>query len=350
MRIIRNPERIFITFICIAILAAGMIGCGPPYVIQETEEARIKRLDKFQAIIPPGTELKLVFDGSRSNPRLTFAEGASWMDGKLYFTNLNFEDSSGNGLWVLNPDGSCRLINPGVTAVGTKPLPNGNLAVCYAVMVNGKTVGSVVEMTPESEIVKTIADSADSIPVSFPNDLITDRKGGIYFTDPRGGKEGRNLMGTSVYYVNYAGKVTRLTGWNEHRFPNGCVLSPDDSRFFLNDDTEDIWVFDVNDDGTLSNKRVFAKLIMHRHQHGKKIPKSLSDGMTIDRSGNLYVTSEIGIQVFDKNGELLEVIHVPKISSYCVFGGDDLSTLYITCRDQIYSIRTKVKGYQYPIR
>lgn len=335
------------------VLTAVITGCGSPYVVRETEETRQKRLEKFQTIISPDAQPVLVYDGARGEPRLGMTEGPSWLGGKLYFTNMNFrrKNYEGSGMCVLYPDdGSCKLIKENVFAVGTTPLANGNLAVCYIKVVDEKPEGSVVEMTPESEVVRTIADSADGIPFGLPNDLITDNKGGIYFTDPWGGKRGKNQHGTAVYYANPNGKVTRLTEWNEHRFPNGCVLSADGSRFFLNDDTETVWVFDVNADGTFSNKRSFAKLILHKHQRRNNPQKSLSDGMTIDSAGNLYVTSEIGIQVFDKTGKFLGVIHFPKIPSHCVFGGDDLSVLYATCRDRIYSIQTKMKGYQYPIK
>jgi len=349
-----NKIKHFISFIIpvIAIVSLEIVisGCGRQYVIQETGEEREKHLEKFHAIIPRDTEPVLVYDGSSQEPRLGVTEGPSWMDGKLYFTNINFtKNREGSGMYVFNPDGSCKLIK-NIFAVGTKPISNGNLAVCYIEVVNGIPIGKVVEMTADCEIVRTIADSCDGIPFSMPNDLVTDKKGGIYFTDPHSGKRGRNKLGTAVYYVNPRGKVLRLTEWNEHRFPNGCVLSPDDKKFYLNDDTETVWVFDVNGDGTLTNKRPFSRLILHKRQRGKNPQLSKSDGMTFDRNGNLYVTSEIGIQVFDKIGNFLGVIHFPKFASNCVFGGHDLSILYVTCRDQIYSIQTNVKGYQYPIK
>ncbi|MHB9029290.1 MAG: SMP-30/gluconolactonase/LRE family protein, partial [Candidatus Latescibacterota bacterium] len=55
-----------------------------------------------------------------------------------------------------------------------------------------------------------------------------------------------------------------------------------------------------------------------------------------------------GIHVIDKSGEYLGVITFPKGPSNCIFGGPDMKTLYATCRDCIYSIRTNVPGLRYP--
>ena len=70
--------------------------------------------------------------------------------------------------------------------------------------------------------------------------------------------------------------------------------------------------------------------------------------MTVDTLGNVYVATPMGIQIFEKNGEGIGIIEFPKSPSNCIFGGEDMQTLYATCRDMIYSIQTKVKGLEYP--
>ena len=254
-------------------------------------------------------------------------------------------------MWILEPGGQCKISKENVFLVGTTPLGNGNLAACYTTKEGDDFIGRIAELTPESKVIRIIADSCDDIPFGIPNDLITDSRGGLYFTDRLGGKYGLNKLGTAVYYVNAQGKVIRLTDWNEHPYPNGCVVSADNTRFFLNDETETVWVFDINKDGSLSNKRPFASLVIPKEDPDSKYAgKSLADGMEIDQSGNLFVASAAGIQVFNRNGSLLGIIEFPKIPSNLAFGGDDLSVLYTTCRDRIYSIKTNTKGYRYPIK
>lgn len=350
MRVIGQSAIIsFIRAGFIAVLILLPSGCGKRFELHESKEKSKQLLEKFRSIIPESEKPRLVIDKSQDSPRLSFIEGPSWLNGRLYFTNLSQKGGGVNGIFTLEPDGTLRVLKKDVLTVGTTPLPNGNLAVCFFEKMGDLQAGKIVEMSLEGEFLRTIVEEYNGVSLVGPNDLITDRKGGLYFTDPWGGRKGNRQPGTAVYYLNPAGKLTMLTEWNEHRFPNGCVLSPDDTRFFLNDDTQTVWIYDISRDGTLSNKRSFAELIPHKDRRGDTKAKSWSDGMTIDRKGNLYVIAEVGLHVFDKSGELLGIIQLPQLPSHCVFGGEDMSTLYITCRSRIYSIKTNVKGFQYPI-
>ena len=308
---------------------------------QETQHI-VMHPDKFSAIIPPDSAPCLVYDGIREKPGLVFTEGPSWINGRLYFSNIHYRGSRGiQGLQMLNPDGTLTILNNEVQTEGSSPLPNGNFAIC------DMRGNRIIEMTTEGEVVRTIANRCDGRPFGTPNDLITDTKGGIYFTQP----EGYSLPGSAVYYIKPDGNVIRVTGWDEFETPNGCMMSPDGSLFYLGDFSKQwIWEFDVNDDGTLSNKRKFGEIILGDEQQG--VGKKLSpfvDGMTLDTGGNMYLATRAGIQIIDPTGLLLGVAVFPKRVVHCVFGGDDLSTLYALCVDQIYTLRTGTKGFQYPI-
>lgn len=66
---------------------------------------------------------------------------------------------------------------------------------------------------------------------------------------------------------------------------------------------------------------------------------SSGDGMTVDKMGRFYVTSALGIQVFDPTGRLCGVLPQPNKSSpltSCVFAGPNHEYLYITNGDTIY--------------
>lgn len=308
------------------------------------EETHIVFLpDKFNSILPCNARPKLVVDGSGdSESGFSFIEGPSWMNGKLYFSNIIWGVKRGEqGLHVLNPDGTVEALNSKVKTEGSSPLQNGNFAICD--MGNY----SIIEMTPLGKVVRTLADSCNGNPLGEPNDLITDTRGGIYFTQPKV----NNLPGNAVYYINPERKVIRVTGWSEFDSPNGCVMSPDGSKFYLGDfHKTTVWMFDVNEDGTFSNKRPFGEVIRgEKVQNNDNRSSICVDGMTIDRAGNLYISTSTGIQVFDRTGVLIGVIVYPKRIVHCVFGGEDMSTLYALTKDQIYSLQTKVKGFQYPI-
>jgi len=313
----------------------------------ESELAHLlqSRKERFHTIIPLNMEPVLVYDGFMQSPYLSFTEGPSWLNGKLYFTNtFLFSSRPGSmnpaGFNVLDRSGTVTALNYDIQTVGTFPLPNGNITA------TDFTNHAIIEIDSNGRVVKVLADSYEGKSLGGPNDLVVDAKGGIYFTDPWGGRLGE-VPGTAVYYITPTGELLRMTDWNEYGFPNGCILSPDGSKFYLNAApgmskmTPQIQVYDVAEDGTLSNKCKFAEVIFGR----------TADGLTIDQEGNVYVaTGTGGVQIFDPSGEYIGHIHFPKQAQNCVFGGDDLSKLYVTCRSQIYSVQTNTRGFLYPIK
>ncbi len=304
---------------------------------------------KLRTVILAGARPVLLLDGASSTPRLTTTEGPSWLDGAFYFSNYyRFRGPVGGrdegGLCIIGTDGLYRVLNNGVQTCGTTPLGNGNLAVCDIVE------NRVIEMTPEGEIAGVIADSYNGIPLGMPNDCVTDLVGGLYFTDPRVAQSGPKQPGSAVYYVGSDGDIGPVTGWNEFNVPNGCLVSAGGETFYLSCSREaTIWMFDIGSDGTLSNKRPFARLIPPAFPHDKDRGRGTADGMTMDREGRIYIATNFGIQVFDRTGEFLGNIWIPVSPAHCVFGGGDMSTLFMTCKDRIYSIETTARGYQWPL-
>ena len=69
--------------------------------------------------------------------------------------------------------------------------------------------------------------------------------------------------------------------------------------------------------------------------------------MTIDEKGNLYITSTLGLQVFDPTGKMLGIITLPEQPSNATFGGPGNNTLYVTARTSLYTAPMAVKGHVY---
>ena len=111
-----------------------------------------------------------------------------------------------------------------------------------------------------------------------------------------------------------------------------------------------VYAYDVNEDGTLSNKRRFAELFLPYSEYLGGTRSSCADGMTIDALGNIYVATNIGLQIFDPNGKYIGNIHTPVSPVSCCFGGENFDTIYTTSWDKIYSIKTNVKGLVYPLQ
>ena len=141
-----------------------------------------------------------------------------------------------------------------------------------------------------------------------PNDLINDKKGGVYFTDPlmRAATEGTNIkpMG-NVYYIRPDGRLLLID--KEIARPNGITLSLDEKTLYVNDGLGvDVFAFDVQPDGSARNKRSFVKL--REPITDAQGTRSRADGMAVDSAGRLYVATGSGIQVIDPRGEYLGII------------------------------------------
>jgi gluconolactonase len=293
--------------------------------------------DEFYAIFSEKPDVRIVVDDSDGKGKLRMTEGPTWLDGTLYFS-----DQPG-GLHALHPDGSWRLINTDGWTCGTAPLGNGNLAVCYVVS------PSIVEMTPGGAIVRTLVDGYDGSPLfGNPNDIVADGRGGLYFTVTSFFQKDA-VKTTGVFYRSAAGVLKLVVDRNTYSMPNGCGLSPDGKRFYLSDSgSTTVWAYDVADDGGLTNGKPFATLEMTADDREKGITRSSADGMAVDRNGNVYVTCKSGVNVFNSSGDKLGIIGFPENPSNCVFGGEDLKTLYVTCRKRIYAIRTNIPGISLP--
>jgi len=313
----------------------------------------------YRAIIPENAKLEVVIDGKKTKPELTFTEGVKWLNGKLYFSNMyfdqNFNADPGKSSTVeLDPNGSYRNITQGkMQTNGLYPYKNGHLLVCD--MMGHR----IVEMTTKGEVVKVIADKYDGKPIDGPNDVITDAKGGVYFTDPQFTMESQKFQpGRAAYYVSPEGTMRRLTQPNEFAMPNGILLSPDGKTLYINNCYDDeswypvksekdnfVWAYDVNADGTISNGRKFAKLFLTENVLDRKGKSASADGMAIDQEGNIYVATYYGVQIFNSKGEFVGMINLPSFPVSVCFGDSDMKTLYIVSYSNVYKIRTNMEGF-----
>lgn len=316
-------------------------------------------MEAYRSIIPEDAKPELVVDGKKTKPELYFSEGPKWMNGKIYFSNMYFDQNFGadpkkSSTVELDPGGSYRNITEGkMQTNGLYPYKNGNLLVCD--MMGHR----VVEMTTKGEVVRVVADKYDGKFIDGPNDVVTDAKGGFYFTDPQFTLEPeKNQPGRAVYYVSSEGKVTRLTQPNEFAMPNGILLSPDGKTLYINNCYDDetwypvksdkdnfIWAYDVNPDGTISNGRKFAKLFLTENVLDRKGRSSSADGMAIDKKGNIYVATYYGVQIFNSKGEFIGMINLPSFPVSLCFGDNDMKTLYIVSYSKVFRIRTNMEGF-----
>jgi gluconolactonase len=202
----------------------------------------------------------------------------------------------------------------------------GNVIACEGI------TRQITSTDPQGHVT-VLADRFEGKRFNRPNDLWVDPKGGIYFTDPAyGGPAAFEVTAEGVYYVEPARRSVLRVAIDLDR-PNGIVGTRDGSTLYVAElGGRRTWSYRIRGDGSLEDKRLFV---------GKG-----SDGMTLDAEGHLYLTNleRNSIDIYSRQGELLESIAVPERPSNVTFGGANRQTLFITAQTSLYGIAMRVAG------
>jgi gluconolactonase len=185
-----------------------------------------------------------------------------------------------------------RLDSGGQLAVWLRvPEPNG-----HKVLADGTHLiaarGGVHRVAPSGQLLGVI-----SAGMVTPNDIALDGNGGVYVSVPAALEDDRRQGLSSIYYLNAKGAAARVA--DGFCYPNGIIVRPDGQALLANDScARQVFLFDIQSPGVLSGKRIFAEVPDAR---------SITDGMTFDLDGHLYM-ADYGtgdVFVFDFGGRLV---------------------------------------------
>jgi len=279
----------------------------------------------------PAAELKELVSADAAPTKVigdcAFTEGPAYSPKGF----LLFSDIPNNRIVRVDADGkSSDFLKPSGNANGLMFDSAGHLYACQG------GARRVVKIGIQDGKIEPLSDSFDGKPLNSPNDLALDGQGGLYFTDPRYGGDGKidqSCMG--VYYVDVAGKTTRII--DNLRRPNGILVSIDGKALYVAEpDKRELWKYEITGPGKIAS----GKLIFTGEE---KQDGGGPDGMCLDVHGNIYATYN-SIVVLNPDGGLIGRIAVPEHPANCKFGGADGKTLYVTARTSLYSISMKVVG------
>lgn len=272
----------------------------------------------------------------------TVAEGLKFTEGPLWRADgtLVFVDLSGDAVYQVDLKDGLRTRKPGE---GVKALrekaggPAGSAVDAQGRLLHAQFNGTVVRVDATGAV-EVIADQLGGKKLNQPNDLVVRSDGSIFFTDfGKGGTEDR-IKTSGIYRIDPAGALHQLT--TEVVSPNGLAFSPDERVLYVALYTaSQIRAYDVAQDGSLSNARVFAE-VRDPAIRGRSTP----DGVKVDASGNVWTTGAGGIWVFSPKGERIARLEVPGGASNLCFGGADGKTLFITSRTKVLSTTLKVRA------
>ncbi len=284
---------------------------------------------------------------TRLSDEQVFTEGpAVDREGNVYFTNIPDSeilkwDPLKNKLSVFRSGSN--------SANGLRFSMNGELLVCEG------QPARLTRTSMKTGEVSVLADRYKGKGLQSLNDLDFDSKGRIYFSSRKSYPDLQKENKRAVYRFDPDGIIHQLLAEPQVHMPNGIVVSPDEKILYLieahgeENRNRNILAFDLDEDGSISNRRVLYNFY----------PGRSGDGMCIDIEGNLYVAAGLhkqrgssetldtrpGIHVISPKGELLAFRETPEDTiTNCTFGGEDLKTLFVTCGSYLLSIHTKIPG------
>ncbi len=244
---------------------------------------------------------RLVLDG------LVFPEGPRWFEGRLWFSDMHAHE-----VVAVTPEGKRETI----VRVRNQPsglgfLPDGRLLVV------SMTDRKLLRLDPDG--LYEVADISEYAPYHC-NDMVVDADGNAYIgnfgfdiTD------GSPPRATTMVQVDTDGNARVVA--DGLQFPNGTVITPDGKTLIVGESWgQRLTAFDVEDDGSLSNQRVWADL---------GFPP---DGICLDAEGAIWVavpTNPGALARVAEGGEVLERIEVSDMGVYaCMLGGEGRKTLF----------------------
>jgi len=164
------------------------------------------------------------------------------------------------------------------------------------------------------------------------NDGALDPRGRLWFGSMDNGEKEKS---GSLFRLDPAGPVVVDTGY---AITNGPCFSPDGRTLYHTDSTEStIYAFDVADDGTVGNKRVFVTI-----EDGAGHP----DGSVIDVEGCLWTCLFFGgaARRYSPQGEVLATVKFPCSNiTKLAFAGADLKAAYVTTARHALNARQRAE-------
>jgi sugar lactone lactonase YvrE len=261
----------------------------------------------WHATVASATALGCRKESSMPEPQvlltgLAIGESPRWHAGRLWFSNWGTQE-----IVAVDLEGKSEVMTrvPTTIPFSIDWLPDGRLLV-----VSG----------PEAQLLRREPDGSLVIHADLSNlasglnEIVVDGRGNIYVNgsvrDFRG--SGDIKLGI-IALVTPDGSVRQAA--DGISFPNGMVVTPDNSALIIADSFANLTAFDIAADGSLSNRRVWAEI--------------RSDGICLDAEGAVWAPSENGCHRVQQRGPVLQRINLDRSCFACMLGGEDRKTLFM---------------------
>lgn len=337
----------------VATLAGFVTACDIEGPVENTMESNVEsagsvlRLDAaLNVIVPLDATVEKVAGG------FGFIEGPVWMpglQGRLLFSDIpantvySWSEDEGSDVFLhpVTPDESDSGAVGGSNGLALDA--EGRLILCE----HGNR--RVARMENDGSRT-TLADRFNDKRLNSPNDIVFHSSGAAFFTDPPYGLDeededrAKEQPHNGIYRLDTDGTVTLLTAGQAR--PNGIGLSPDENTLYVANSewpqNSHLVSYPVLQDLTLGDAEIFfdaGSLISDTYT-------GTPDGLTLDKSGNIYTTGPSGVLILNAEGKHLGTIELGEVAAN-VGWGDDGKTLYITASTSLYRIKLTAEGLVY---
>ncbi len=245
---------------------------------------------------------------------LTFGEGPRWHENKFYFS-----DFYSHKVYSLDLSGKYEVI----VEIPNQPsglgwTPDGTMLI---VSMKDRKL-----MSFKDGQLKERADLSEFSGFHC-NDMVVDIDGNAFIGNfGFNTYDGEEIKPTNLILVK-PGEEPVLAADNLF-FPNGTVITPDNKTLIVGETyAARLTAFDKSEDGSLSNRRIWADLKANAEEGTVPLP----DGMCIDEEGAIWVASPSTAEVIrvHEGGMISERIPVQTNAFACMLGGEDRRTLFI---------------------
>ena len=248
---------------------------------------------------------------------LYFGEGPRWHDGRLWFS-----DFYAHAVKSVGADGVQRTeLEMDDQPSGLGWLPDGRLLVV--------SMADMKLLRQDPDGLKVHADLSE-FSAHLCNDMVVDMEGRAWvgnfgfdldaLIEEKGVEDAlANHPATNLVRVDPDGSV-HLASPDMH-FPNGMVISPDGKTLIAAETLSMcLTAFDIQADGSLSNRRVWANV-------GMRAP----DGISLDAGGNIWVANALAAEcvLVSEGGEILQTVETSQPCYACMLGGGEGRTLHM---------------------
>jgi sugar lactone lactonase YvrE len=240
---------------------------------------------------------------------LVIGESPRWHEGRLWFAHWGTGE-----IVAVDLEGRSEVVGHGPPGLGWSIdwLPDGRLLVTGQGLMRMEPDGSLVSHADLSEV------GVDDF-----NEIVVDGRGNVYVNGGCDFDPGEGDAPGIVALVTPDGSVRRVA--DGIAFPNGMVVSPDNSTLIVGESfARRLTAFDIAEDGSLSNRRVWADGVG-------------PDGISMDADGAIWTdVGQFGDNLVGRvreGGDVLERVQLDMACFACMLGGEDGQTLFMLTAD-----------------